>query len=162
MTLKLTLLNEPIFKLIQIYPAVLVRRFISISSISQVNAIQSVRKAEFACANHYLHFLGIFIVYILISNLIISMLYFSKIYQNMNKYLLNRWRKRTQEYSGWTWDITLFWLFSDTSWQIFFKLHNWNYPYLILNFLKFKHIQVTLSEKFPHFGENSNKGGTSV
>lgn len=109
MTLKLTLLNEPIFKLIQIYPAVLVRRFISISSISQVNAIQSVRKAEFACANHYLHFLGIFIVYILISNLIISMLYFSKIYeQNMNKYLLNRWKKRTLS-MGYYIILTLFW-----------------------------------------------------
>lgn len=45
--------------------------------------IKSIRKAVFAYANQYLYYLGIFNVYIL--NLIISMLHFSKIYQNMNQ-----------------------------------------------------------------------------
>lgn len=55
--------------------------------------IKSDSKAVFAYANQYLYFLGIFNVYILIPNLIISMLYFSKIYQNMNQTSPNQMKK---------------------------------------------------------------------
>lgn len=67
--------------------------------------MKSVRKAVFAYAHQYLYFLGIFNVYSLIPNLIISMIYLSKRYQKMNEVSPKQMKKEATGIFR-TWDIT--------------------------------------------------------